>query len=268
MMKPILAGIALAAMAAAIPTGARAQLVAGQIDMFQGGSTDGWTAGGPGGKTPPNPPFVVPTGGPTGGPFLDITSSGCPPAGCVGNPSSPPGTGTPGSQLTAFNVFNQWEGDYFSISGISMYLENLGSTTLNIRLEIEDPTGASDMILSTSDAVLAPDSGWQQVFFPTNALSDWNGNVDAIYGYPPSDVDFDLSNATALRILNAPTDTSDYAPIAGQLGVTDIAAVPTVPEPPSILLLGAALLGGALVRRRRRFLGLTRLLRPAAGLLS
>ena len=93
--------------------------------------------------------------------------------------------------------------------------------------------------------MLAPGSGWQQFFFPTADLSDWSANVDGSFGLPPADAAFDLMNATVLRMINAPTDTSDFSPIAAQLGVDDIAAVP---EPASILLLGAALLGLAVAK--------------------
>ena len=99
-------------------------------------------------------------------------------------------------------------------------LENLGSTTLTIRLELVDAPTFSDSILSTTGFTLAPGSGWEKVIFPIGDLSDWNGNVDASFGVPASDVAFDLSHSTVLRIINASTDTSDFDPIASKLGLT------------------------------------------------
>src|SRR5205085_5301004 len=112
-----------------------------------------WTAGGPGGQVPPTLPFVMPTGGPAGAgdQFLVITSIGCLNPATCGDPTSPQGTGTPGAILIAINRRAQWAGNYLTsgISAISMYLENLGNTTLTMRLIVTDAPAFDDTILST-----------------------------------------------------------------------------------------------------------------------
>jgi hypothetical protein len=230
-MRNEIAGIGLAAIAATIPTVASA-VVIGQIDTFQNGTTDNWTAGGVLGMFPPTPPHVTTTGGGPAGAgdqYLVVTSIG--------------GNGA-GSALATFNTM-QWAGNYLAagIGGISMDLFNLGGTALTIRLRIEDPMGGPpvDEAISTYGAVLPAGGGWTPVFFPTG-VADWNalsGTVAAA-----------LSQATALWIINSPDDMTDYSPIVGELGIDNITALP-VPEPASILLLAPGLLGLAAAGSRR-----------------
>jgi hypothetical protein len=208
---------------------ARAAVI-GQVDTFQDGTTDGWFAGGLGmGQIPPNPPHVVPSGGPAGvgDQYLVITSQG--------------GTGA-GSRLVAINGA-QWAGDYLAagISFISADLKNLGTTDLTIRLLFEDPMGGPpvDEAVTTFGAFLPVGSDWTHVVFAITPgdLTVVTGSVTAV-----------LSNTTLLRIIDSPTP-GDAVTIAGVLGVDNIAAVP---EPSAVLLVGCGL---ALIafRRLRRY---------------
>ncbi len=108
-----------------LPRPAAAQVVVGQTDTFQDGTTRNW-----GGAPPPNQPVNVPTGGPagTGDAFLRITSTG---------------TGAAGSRMVTFND-QQWSGGHAydpAVTGIAMDLENLGSTPLIIRVAFQDTGG-------------------------------------------------------------------------------------------------------------------------------
>src|SRR6516164_4335602 len=112
---------ALAAMLV-FPTVGASQVVVGQIDTFQDGTTRNWF-----GPPPPNQPVNIATGGPAGAgdAFLRITSTG---------------TSGAGSRLAVLND-QQWSGGQTyspSVAGISMDLENLGSTSLTVRLAFQD----------------------------------------------------------------------------------------------------------------------------------
>jgi hypothetical protein len=148
--------------------------------------------------------------------FLQITSRG--------------GFGA-GSKLVAINF--SWGGDYLTsgISGISMDLNNLGSTELSIRLLFENPMMGppTDEAVSTVPVILAPGSGWTHAFFPIDSSSFTSvaGTVDGA-----------LSTATLMRIIHA-TNPGDAEPVVGVLGVDNIKAVP---EPAAASLLGLALI--------------------------
>ena len=221
---------ALILIALAFPSGLAKAATIGQVDTFQTGTTEGWTAGGgPQNQFPPTPPHVVLSGGPGGmnDAYLVITSSG--------------GNG-PGSRLTAFNIFGQWAGNYLTngIGEIAMDLINLGSTDLTIRLEFENPFAGGDEAVTNTGMLLAPGSGWMHAVFPIglNQLTALEGTVSGALG-----------NTTVLRIIHAP-GISDAEPIAGTLGVDNIAAVP---EPATALMTitGLALVAGCV--RKGRF---------------
>ena len=208
---------------AALLTATASAVTIGQIDTFQTGTTEGWIAGGgPAGQLPPVPPYNAPSGGPAGAgdAYLTITSQG--------------GNG-PGSRLTAFNIFGQWAGDYIAsgISGISMNLINLGQTDLSIRLEFENPFAGGDFAVTNTAVVLPSGSGWTHAIFPigVNHLTALQGTVAGA-----------LTNTSILRILHATSPTAAI-PVAGVLGVDNIAAIP---EPSTFLMAG---IGIALLAR-------------------
>jgi hypothetical protein len=204
-----------------------AAVTIGQIDTFETGTTEGWVAGGgPLGQNPPVPPFVESSGGPGGADdqFLVITSQG--------------GMG-PGSRLTAFNINGQWADNYLTngIGGIAMDLRNLGQTELTIRLEFEDPFIGGNFAVTNTGITLAPGSGWTHAVFPIDP-SQFTALGGTVAGA--------LANTAVLRILHA-TGATDAQPIAGVLGVDNIAAVP---EPATGALIAGGLLAAAAIRRR------------------
>jgi hypothetical protein len=203
----------------------------GQVDTFQSGTVEGWVAGGgPNGQLPPVPPHVQLSGGPAGlnDAFLLITSFG---------------GGGPGSRLTAFNINGQWADNYLTngINGISMDLNNLGSTELTIRLEFENPFSGGDEAVTNIGIVLPAASGWVHAVLPVglNALTALEGSVAGALG-----------NTTVLRILHAPGIT-DAVPVAGLLGVDNITALGT-PEPATNALSGIGLVMLGLAARAVR----------------
>jgi hypothetical protein len=198
---------------------ARAQLAPGQIDTFEDGTTQGWTAGGPLG-VPPSPPTNIATGGPAGSGdhFLRITASG---------------VGGPGSRLSAFNL-SQWAGDYIAagISGIRMDVRNFGPDDAFLRLLFADPAGGPPTNMAITDAVFVPGGGnWTSIDFDVTASS-----LTAILGNQATA----LTNATELRILHNPSPTFPAPPtVTLTLGVDNIQAVP---ESSSARLIGVGML--------------------------
>ena len=218
--------VLLLALSAQVLTGA----VVGQIDTFQDNTTDNWFSGGLGtGQMPPIPPHVV-SGGQGGPSDLYLLVTG------IGGEAA-------GSRISIINL-NQWTGNYLTsgILWIAMDLINLGQTTLDVRLQFEDPMMAPpvDLAVSTNPFVLAPGRGWQHALFPVNpaALTAVSGSVASA-----------LSQTTAFRIIHS-TSATDATPIVGVLGIDNIQAV--VPEPETVVLLATGL-GFLLLSRVRRF---------------
>lgn len=233
-------------MNAILPLGATLTLAAsltasavsvGQIDNFEDGTTQNWTAGLLGAPHPA-PPVNVASGGPggAGDNFLRLTSVG---------------GGGPGSRLSAINFNGQWSGDYIGagVASISMDLRNLGDSDLFLRLVLSDPVAGppANMAFSTTPVFLPAGSGWTSVVFPLG-ISDLGTGL--------GDIETALRNTTELRIYhsqaaNAPNPVAPIAPILAQLGVDNIQARGgAVPEAgSSALLLGLA--GIALAGLRR-----------------
>jgi hypothetical protein len=185
----------------------------GQIDDFQDGTTQGWGVGA--GAQPSNIPSNGPAG--TADRYLQYTSNG--------------GSGTDG-KLIIFNQ-SQWQGNYTNagITGISLELKNLGSTTLSMRLAffVNRTNGFS----ATTPFSLLADGNWHQAFF---ALT--SANFTPIGS--PGTFDSLLGNFTGqLRILDSASPALEGDLIAATIGVDDIQAVP---EPSTFTLVSVSLL--------------------------
>jgi hypothetical protein len=216
----------------------------GQIDTFEDGTTQGWTAGGVMG-VPPFPPTNISTGGPAGSGdnYLLLRAIGI---------------DGPGGRLSAFNL-SQWAGDYLAagITAIRMDVTNFGPEDASLRLLFADapgglanPGGGPPSNLAITDAVFVPAGGdWTPISFALDPAS-----LTAILG----DATTALSNATELRIFHNPSPTFAGPPIgpppvALNVGVDNILAtqgVQVIPEPSSAVLTAVGLL--ALFIRRRR----------------
>lgn len=230
-----------------IPMALDAQVDVGQQDTFEDGTTENWTVSlVPGMPFHPAPPANVSTGGPAGAgdAFLLLTSVG-----------GSGGTGPqPGSRMTAVNFMNQWAGDYLSsgITHIAMDVRSLGVSTLFLRLMFEDPSltaPPANVAFSSAPIVLPAGGPWTRITFPLygpDGLVPGSGTVSQA-----------LANTTALRIYHSedpgfPNPMFPVDPVVGQLGIDNITAVSTVPEPGTGLLFGVGAMGILFYRRRKR----------------
>jgi hypothetical protein len=209
-----------------------APIFVGQEDDFEDGTTQGWVVGLLGAPSPA-PPINVGGGGPAGAAdnYLRLTSIG--------------GAGA-GSKLTVINP-DHWGGDYLAagVGSISMDLFNFGQTDLALRLLIEDPTvGPPTNIAASSTPFLLPaGAGWVHATFDVGVA-----DLTAVLGTVASA----LSGATIIRLFHNDQAAFPGPGIVAELGVDNITAVGSVPEPASLLLLGLGGLGAALRRRMSR----------------
>lgn len=177
---------------------ASAQITNNQTDNFEDGTVQNWSEG----SNSPNPPANIADGGPggTGDNYLQNVSSG---------------GGGAGSKLVMFNTV-QWKGDYTSngVTDISMHMNNLGATNLEMRLAFD---GNGGRFSSTNAVSLSAGSGWQTVVFPIGPsdLTSVDGGTD---------VNATLGNVTELRILHNTSPSWRGASIAATLGVDNITA--------------------------------------------
>ena len=200
----------------------------GQIDDFQDGTTQGWTAGGaatiPTTNSTDNGPLGI------GDHALLLATTGAP--------------GGPSSKLVAFNPA-QWSGDYTAegVTNISLEARNLSGRDVTVRLAAEGGGGA----FSTITGYLLPaNSGWQSLSFDIAPI-DWTTVAGGGAVAPGTNIAATLSSMNTLRIVDSavPSFTGDTG--AGELLIDNIQAVP---EPGTISM--AMLLGALGLRCRRR----------------
>jgi hypothetical protein len=178
------------------------QIMPGNWDHFQDLSTHGWSEGAPS----PNPPFVVPNGGPAGDSdaFLRNFSAG--------------GSGA-GSKWIMFNTSSTWTGDYLNsgVTDISFDVRNLGPANVHIRIAFH---GAGGPIASTQSFTFTPDSVWRTVSFEivTSAFVAVPGTGNTTQT---------LSAVSEFRILSSviPSDQGDAIPV--WVDVDNVLANPT-----------------------------------------
>lgn len=202
-------------------TAARADIVFGQVDTFEDGTTMGWSHG----PISPAPPTNIPSGGPGGvdDNFLQNASLG--------------GSGAASRQIM-FNQ-SQWAGDYIStgVTHIHALVRNPGTSDLYLRVALEGDI--AETWGSTTAFHLPAGAGWQPVTFQ---LTD--AGLTQISGTDP--LATVLADVRELRILSVASGPDWFGDIlVGTLNIDNITAAP---EPASAALLIAGL---GLVRRRR-----------------
>ena len=216
-------------------------VVASEVDTFEGGTTENWTVG-LGGTPSPAPPLNVASGGPAGpgDNFMQLTSLG---------------GGGPGSKLSVINP-SQWAGDFIAagITAITMDVNNVGATDLDLRLLFADPAGGppTNVALSTTAVHVPQGSGWISVVFPI-APADLTAELGTAIGA--------LTNATEMRLFHNPAAAFGGPPlgppaITAALGVDNLAAIAApvgaVPEPTILGLLAIGLLAVVVIKARKK----------------
>jgi len=193
-------GVAIALGAA--QQAARAQIIFGQIDDFQDGSTMNWIEGVPS----PNQPVNVANGGPNGAGdrYLSDISSG--------------GAGAGSKQLMFNDV--RWTGDYNAadVTRATGMMANFGATTLSMRYALQGGAFVTQYA-STNAIVIPPDGQWHAVtFIISNAtMSDVNFGPDSL-----ADV---LAGVTEARILSNAAGPSWFGEtIVSTLGMDNLRA--------------------------------------------
>ena len=210
-------------------------LTIGQIDNFESGTLEGWGPGDPGNL---NPPRLGPICG----------RSGCLPGTdqyllVLGNGIA----ALPGSAVLAANSA-QWAGDYVGagITELAMWVNNLGTRDLNLRLAIESTNG--DRWATATDKPLpAPSANFQDWTLLRFDLlpSAW---VDVGTTPASADANSALQSVATLRILSSASASWEGDDIPGVLAVDLITAIP---EPGTALLVSGGLLALAIGTPRR-----------------
>lgn len=227
--RPVVAAL-LAALA--IPASA----IAGPISFqdFEDGTTGGWLVPGP----HPLPPTNIAAGGPggAGDNYLRITALG--------------GTDA-GSRLSAQN-FSLLAGDFAGVAGISMDVNNFGPDPLTLRFLFVNFSGTpgmsppSDIAWTLAPVIVPAGSGWTHVFFDfasANVFVPLGTFAGALGGVDELRLFHNPVPAFGGPMMGAP-------PVVAVLGIDNLAT--GVPEPTTLLLVGAGVIALAKARRRRR----------------
>jgi len=178
----------------------KAQVVAGQIDDFEDGTTQGWVEG----TSSPNPPINISTGGPLGANdnFLQNISSG---------------TGTAGSKMAFFND-TQWTGNFTIQEVVAIKFDaKVETNDLNLRVAFD---GAGGQFATTNAISLTQGSGWNSVSIPILA-----GDFTATGGF---DINQTLQNVSRMKFLSSSTPSWVGDRIAATIELDNIEAESTL----------------------------------------
>ncbi|WP_298903376.1 T9SS type A sorting domain-containing protein [uncultured Psychroserpens sp.] len=167
---------------------ALSQVMAGQVDDFEDGTTQNWIIGSPGDAV--SPPANEPSGGPDGidDNYLTYTST-------------PPESGGAGSKMIIFSAMNQWSSNFTSegIVAIKMDVRVL-TTDLNLRVAFQGPGGKR--ICTTNAVNVVAGSGWQSITIPISA-SDFT----AVGGSGSVSIADALEAVSTMRIMSSAAPT-------------------------------------------------------------
>lgn len=186
-------------LAGVVAHSARAAIVFGQLDDFEGGTPMGWVEGDPS----PNPPRNVATGGPQGGGdnyLRNISDTGQ----------------WAGSKMIMFNAA-QWAGDYSAagVTRVEGWMANLGQTPLSMRFIVRSGGTAYG---STTPAVLPADGAWRRVAFDLTASR--MSRIDGVQSLAAV-----LTNVGTVRVLSSSRLQWEGDDLDGVLGVDDLRAM-------------------------------------------
>ncbi len=214
----ILSFLAAVALLFATSSLAPAQVVSGQVDTFESGTTLNWANGAPAADP------TVQLGGPGGAldHYLRIATNG------VG--------GGAGSLMIAFNRI-QWIGNYTTagVNAIDMDVRNFNVPGgMSVRVGLKTSTFGNAPGYVSLASLIPMDGLWHHVVFPLDSAG-----MVAVNG-PPSLASVLAGGNGEMRILHNPNDDLNGAstpPIAAQLGVDNVRAI-SVPEPGALALTG------------------------------
>ena len=151
----------------------------------------------------------------------------------------------PGGRLVTFNQA-QWAGDYTAagVQAVGVYLNNLGSTDLQIRLALGNSTAPAvggTWFSSVQSVSLPAGSGWTFALFPVGSADLQSVQGTATYAEL-------MAGVVTLRILHGDVPQAMGDNVVATLGVDRVNALP---EPGATAPLGCGLVALALCARAR-----------------
>lgn len=169
----------------------------GLLDNFNDDTTQGWSHG----LDSPNPPTVIPLGGPDGSQYLENLSTGDPGA---------------GGKHVVWNIDPRWTGDYIAagVNKIRVNFANFGLEPLQMRVAITRFDFAC--YVSTVPFEVPADATWRNYEFLLDATT--MTDVDS----SPFDFEDIASDVNEIRILSASTPSCRGDQVFAISGIDDI----------------------------------------------